>query len=130
MAILSCFFLFSTIVPFSSLVAVVGLINVAATVLLLFLASSTKSMSLSAFSYVTVFDSFALLTCFLSLWVERQAQSPAYSFGHKRTQVLAVFSATILAQLGALFSIKGRRDVGFRDRDPDLHIVVFFPIRW
>jgi len=85
---------------------VVGLINVAATAFLLYLSSSTKSMSLSAFSYVTVFDSFALLTCFLSLWVERQSPSPAYSFGHKRTQVLAVFSATILAQLGALFSVK------------------------
>jgi len=85
---------------------VVSMINVAAMVFLLYLSSSTKSMSLSAFSYVTVFDSFALLTCFLSLWVERQSPSPAYSFGHKRTQVLAVFSSTILAQLGALFSIK------------------------
>jgi len=90
----------------AALLLAVSLINVATMVFLLYLSSSTKSMSLSAFSLLTVFDTFALLTCFLSLWVERQIASPAYSFGHQRTQVLAVFSSTILAQLGALFSIK------------------------
>jgi len=90
----------------SASLSVVALLNLIVMVFLLFLCHATNSMSLFAFSYVTVFDSFALLTCFVSVWASRLSPSTFFSFGYGRFEVLAVFSATILAQLSALFSIK------------------------
>ncbi|CAG2056688.1 unnamed protein product [Timema podura] len=47
-----------------------------------------------------------LLTCLLTVWVETKKPSPVFSYGYERFEVLAVFSATVLAQLGSLFVIK------------------------
>ncbi|XP_041352829.1 zinc transporter 6-A-like [Gigantopelta aegis] len=80
--------------------------NTLCTVILLTWCHSTNSMALTAFTYLTIFDIFSLLTCLLSLWVQRQRPTPAYSFGYERFEVLAVFASTMLAQLGAFFIIK------------------------
>ncbi|XP_040285521.1 zinc transporter 6 [Bufo bufo] len=83
-----------------------GAINVVCTGFLLTWCSSTNSMALTAYTYLTIFDLFSLLTCLLSYWVMMKKQSPTYSFGFERFEVLAVFASTVLAQLGALFILK------------------------
>ena len=44
-------------------------------------------MSLTALTYLTVFDMLYLLTAALSLWTYRQKYSPIYSFGYERCEV-------------------------------------------
>ncbi|XP_053158712.1 zinc transporter 6 isoform X1 [Hemicordylus capensis] len=68
--------------------------------------SSTNSIALTAYTYLTIFDLFSLITCLISYWVMMKKPSPAYSFGFERFEVLAVFASTVLAQLGALFILK------------------------
>ncbi|XP_067009779.2 zinc transporter 6 isoform X2 [Anabrus simplex] len=74
--------------------------------LLLAWSSSTCSMALLAYTYTVGFNLLSLLTCILSVWVERQSPTPLFSFGYERFEVLAVFASTILAQLASLFIIK------------------------
>lgn len=81
-------------------------LNVFGTTLLLVWCHDTNSMALTAYTYLTIFDIFSLLTCLLSIWVRLQKPSPAYSFGYERFEVLATFASTMLAQLGAMFIIK------------------------
>ncbi|XP_061174714.1 zinc transporter 6-like [Saccostrea echinata] len=81
-------------------------LNVLGTVILFLWCHATNSMALTAYTYLTIYDIFSLLICLLSLWVQMQKPSPAYSFGYERFEVLAVFASTMLAQLGALFIIK------------------------
>ncbi|KAJ8285139.1 hypothetical protein COCON_G00039890 [Conger conger] len=83
-----------------------GLLNVICTGCLLMWCSSTNSMALTAYSYLTIFDFFSLITCLVSFWVSMKKASPVYSFGFERFEVLAVFASTVLAQLGALFILK------------------------
>ncbi|XP_035263323.1 zinc transporter 6-like [Anguilla anguilla] len=83
-----------------------GFLNVICTGCLLMWCSSTNSMALTAYSYLTIFDFFNLITCLVSFWVTMKKASPAYSFGYERFEVLAVFASTVLAQLGALFILK------------------------
>ncbi|GFO14343.1 Zinc transporter 6 [Plakobranchus ocellatus] len=73
---------------------------------LLYWCHTTNSMALTAFSFLLIFDILSLLTCLLSAWVQRQEPSDMYSFGYERFEVLAVFSCTMLAQLGSFFIIK------------------------
>ncbi|KAM6323602.1 zinc transporter 6 isoform 2-T2 [Aegotheles albertisi] len=68
--------------------------------------SSTNSIALTAYTYLTIFDLFSLVTCLISYWVMMKKPSPVYSFGFERFEVLAVFASTVLAQLGALFILK------------------------
>ncbi|XP_054251092.1 zinc transporter 6 isoform X2 [Indicator indicator] len=68
--------------------------------------SSTNSIALTAYTYLTIFDLFSLITCLISYWVMMKKPSPVYSFGFERFEVLAVFASTVLAQLGALFILK------------------------
>uniref|UniRef100_A0A667FXW8 Solute carrier family 30 member 6 n=1 Tax=Lynx canadensis TaxID=61383 RepID=A0A667FXW8_LYNCA len=68
--------------------------------------SSTNSIALTAYTYLTIFDLFSLITCLISYWVMMRKPSPVYSFGFERLEVLAVFASTVLAQLGALFILK------------------------
>ncbi|XP_078261222.1 zinc transporter 6 [Rhinoraja longicauda] len=83
-----------------------GLLNLICTGLLLMWCSSTNSMALTAYTYLTIFDLFSLVTCLISFWVTLKKPSSGYSFGFERFEVLAVFAATVLAQLGALFILK------------------------
>ncbi|XP_077139042.1 zinc transporter 6 isoform X1 [Ranitomeya variabilis] len=83
-----------------------GAINVVCTGFLLTWCSSTNSMALTAYTYLTIFDLFSLITCLISYWVMVKKQSPTYSFGFERFEVLSVFASTVLAQLGALFILK------------------------
>ncbi|CAL1548697.1 unnamed protein product [Lymnaea stagnalis] len=76
------------------------------TVVLLYWCHTTNSMALTAFSFLLIFDILSLLTCLLSVWVQSQQPSAAYSFGYERIEVLAVFSSTMLALLGSFFVIK------------------------
>lgn len=80
--------------------------NITCSVILLLWCHSTNSMALTAFAYLTVFDLSSLLTCLLSVWVQRQQPSASFSFGYERFEVLAVFASTMLAQLGSLFIVK------------------------
>lgn len=83
-----------------------GALNVVCTGCLLMWCSSTNSMALTAYTYLTIFDLFSLITCLLSLWVTMKKPSQMYSFGFQRFEVLAVFSSTVLVQLGSLFILK------------------------
>jgi zinc transporter 6 len=49
---------------------------------------------------------FSLITSILSIWVEQNGPTPLFSFGYERFEVLAVFTSTVLAELGSLFIIK------------------------
>ncbi|KAL8603028.1 hypothetical protein ACOMHN_051905 [Nucella lapillus] len=82
------------------------ILNIIATFMLLVWCHTTSSMALTAFAYLTIFDILSLMTCLLSLWVQSQNPSVAYSFGYERFEVLAVFASTMLAQLGSLFILK------------------------
>ncbi|XP_004839323.1 zinc transporter 6 isoform X2 [Heterocephalus glaber] len=83
-----------------------GVINLVCTGFLLMWCSSTNSVALTAYTYLTIFDLFSLITCLISYWVMMRKPSPVYSFGFERLEVLAVFASTVLAQLGALFILK------------------------
>ncbi|XP_030053970.1 zinc transporter 6 [Microcaecilia unicolor] len=83
-----------------------GAINLLCIGFLLMWCSSTNSMALTAYTYLTVFDLFTLITCLISYWVMMKKPSQFYSFGFERFEVLAVFASTVLAQLGALFILK------------------------
>ncbi|XP_012583100.1 PREDICTED: zinc transporter 6 isoform X3 [Condylura cristata] len=83
-----------------------GVINLTCTGFLLMWCNSTNSIALTAYTYLTIFDLFSLMTCLISYWVMMRKPSPVYSFGFERLEVLAVFASTVLAQLGALFILK------------------------
>ncbi|XP_069704528.1 zinc transporter 6-like isoform X2 [Periplaneta americana] len=80
--------------------------NVTCIILLLAWSSSTQSMALRAYTYTVGFNLLSLLTCVLSIWVERNGPTPLFSFGYERFEVLAIFASTVLAQLGSLFIAK------------------------
>lgn len=94
-------------------------LNITSSILLLLWCHSTNSMGLTAFAYLTLFDAMSLLTCLLSLWVQKQQPTAAFSFGYERFEVLAVFASTMLAQLGSLFIIK--ESVECIIQQPDIH---------
>lgn len=83
-----------------------GVLNLMCTACLLMWCSSTNSMALTAYTYLTIFDLFSLITCLLSFWVTTKKPSQIYTFGFERFEVLAVFASTVLVQLGALFILK------------------------
>ncbi|XP_056147676.1 zinc transporter 6 [Lampris incognitus] len=83
-----------------------GVLNLVCTGCLLMWCSSTNSMALTAYTYLTIFDLFSLITCLISSWVTMKKPSQLYSFGFERAEVLAVFASTVLVQLGALFILK------------------------
>ncbi|XP_013884711.1 zinc transporter 6 [Austrofundulus limnaeus] len=83
-----------------------GALNLLCTGCLLMWCSSTNSMALTAYTYLTIFDLFSLITCLISFWVTMKKPSQVYSFGFERLEVLAVFASTVLIQLGALFILK------------------------
>ncbi|KAK5854320.1 hypothetical protein PBY51_015400 [Eleginops maclovinus] len=83
-----------------------GALNLLCTGCLLMWCSSTNSMALTAYTYLTIFDLFSLITCLISSWVSMKKASQVYSFGFERLEVLAVFASTVLIQLGALFILK------------------------
>ncbi|XP_020482539.2 zinc transporter 6 [Labrus bergylta] len=83
-----------------------GALNLLCTGCLLMWCSSTNSMALTAYTYLTIFDLFSLITCLISSWVTMKKPSQVYSFGFERLEVLAVFASTVLIQLGALFILK------------------------
>ncbi|KAK2824693.1 hypothetical protein Q5P01_021868 [Channa striata] len=83
-----------------------GALNLLCTGCLLMWCSSTNSMALTAYTYLTIFDLFSLITCLISSWVTMKKPSQVYSFGFERLEVLAVFASTVLVQLGALFILK------------------------
>ncbi|XP_029031692.1 zinc transporter 6 [Betta splendens] len=83
-----------------------GALNLLCTGCLLMWCSSTNSMALTAYTYVTIFDLFSLITCLISSWVSMKKASQVYTFGFERLEVLAVFASTVLVQLGALFILK------------------------
>ncbi|XP_055758644.1 zinc transporter 6-like isoform X2 [Salvelinus fontinalis] len=87
-------------------ILVFSMLNVLCTGCLLMWCSSTNSMALTAYTYLTIFDLFSLITCLLSSWVAMKKPSQLFSFGFKRLEVLAVFASTVLVQLGALFILK------------------------
>ncbi|KAF6033458.1 SLC30A6 [Bugula neritina] len=81
-------------------------INLASTAILLAWCQVSNSMSLTALAYLTVFDLFYLLTSAVSIWSYSRCPSSVFSFGYERFEVLAVFTSTMLAQLGSFFIFK------------------------
>lgn len=95
-------------------------LNLLVTVLLLIWCSTSNSMGLTAYTYLTIFDTFRLLTCLVSVWVQKQKTSTVYPFGHERFEVLAVFSSTMLSILGSFFIVK--ESVERMIIQPDVHV--------
>ncbi|XP_071403245.1 zinc transporter 6-like, partial [Centroberyx affinis] len=58
-----------------------GALNLLCTGCLLMWCSSTNSMALTAYTYLTIFDLFSLITCLISSWVTMKKPSQLYSFG-------------------------------------------------
>uniref|UniRef100_A0A3P8WDU4 Solute carrier family 30 member 6 n=1 Tax=Cynoglossus semilaevis TaxID=244447 RepID=A0A3P8WDU4_CYNSE len=85
-----------------------GSLNLLCTGCLLMWCSSTNSMALTAYTYLTIFHLFSLITCLISSWVHMKKPSQMYTFGFERLEVVAVFASTVLVQLGALFILKER----------------------
>nr|XP_051684161.1 zinc transporter 6-like [Oryctolagus cuniculus]XP_051684162.1 zinc transporter 6-like [Oryctolagus cuniculus] len=63
-----------------------GAINLICTGFLLMWCSSTNSIALTAYTYLTIFDLFSLITCLISYWVMMRKPSPVYSFGFERLE--------------------------------------------
>ncbi|KAM9563135.1 zinc transporter 6 isoform 2-T2 [Guaruba guarouba] len=61
-----------------------GAINLICIGFLLMWCSSTNSIALTAYTYLTIFDLFSLITCLISYWVMMKKPSPMYSFGAER----------------------------------------------
>ncbi|XP_057271321.1 zinc transporter 6 isoform X2 [Pezoporus wallicus] len=61
-----------------------GAINLICIGFLLMWCSSTNSIALTAYTYLTIFDLFSLITCLISYWVTMKKPSPMYSFGAER----------------------------------------------
>ncbi|KAG8230995.1 hypothetical protein J437_LFUL010011 [Ladona fulva] len=68
--------------------------------------ASTQSLALRAYTYTVWFNILSLLTCLLSIWVEKQRPTSIFTFGYERFEVVAIFSSTVLAQLASLFITK------------------------
>ncbi|XP_013398754.1 zinc transporter 6-A-like isoform X1 [Lingula anatina] len=94
-------------------------VNIVCVFILLLWCHSTNSMALTAYSYLAIFDLLRLLTALITLWVQKQGPSSVFSFGYERFEVLAVFSSTMLAQLGSFFIIK--ESVERMIQQPDVH---------
>uniref|UniRef100_A0A672PFV2 Cation efflux protein transmembrane domain-containing protein n=1 Tax=Sinocyclocheilus grahami TaxID=75366 RepID=A0A672PFV2_SINGR len=76
-----------------------AVLNLICTACLLMWCSSTNSMALTAYTYLTIFDLFSLITCLLKRFILQRSI-------FERLEVLAVFASTVLVQLGALFILK------------------------
>lgn len=86
--------------------AVILMLNLVCTAFLLVTATSTNSMALTAFAYLTIFDILCLCTGLLSFWISHQHPTQDFSFGFDRYEVLSVFVCTTLTQLGSVFICK------------------------
>uniref|UniRef100_A0A4W6BRJ0 Solute carrier family 30 member 6 n=1 Tax=Lates calcarifer TaxID=8187 RepID=A0A4W6BRJ0_LATCA len=68
-----------------------GSLNLLCTGCLLMWCSSTNSMALTAYTYLTIFDLFSLITCLISSWVTMKKPSQVYSFGNCYTVLLTLY---------------------------------------
>jgi len=68
--------------------------------------ADSKSMALTAYTYISLLDLSVLLTCLLSIWVEQQRPNTSFTFGYGRFEVLAVFCCTVSALIGAMVVFK------------------------
>ncbi|XP_077968202.1 zinc transporter 6-like [Styela clava] len=74
--------------------------------------SSTNSLALRSYNYITMFELLGLVTYILSSWSLLQNQRTksnshnTYTLGFERIEVLGVFSSVVIAQLGAVFIFK------------------------
>uniref|UniRef100_A0A8K9WL13 Cation efflux protein transmembrane domain-containing protein n=1 Tax=Oncorhynchus mykiss TaxID=8022 RepID=A0A8K9WL13_ONCMY len=69
-------------------ILVFSMLNVFCTGCLLMWCSSTNSMALTAYTYLTIFDLFSLITCLLSSWVAMKKPSQLFSFGERQWRQL------------------------------------------
>ncbi|XP_064623089.1 zinc transporter 6-like isoform X2 [Lineus longissimus] len=94
-------------------------INLVVVTFALYWSNSTKSMALTAYTFLAIFDLFCLLTCLLTIWVEQQKPASIFSFGYERFEVLAVFSSTMLSLLSSFFIFKESVERIFQQ--PEVH---------
>uniref|UniRef100_A0A803V330 Solute carrier family 30 member 6 n=1 Tax=Ficedula albicollis TaxID=59894 RepID=A0A803V330_FICAL len=73
-----------------------GAINLVCIGFLLMWCSSTNSIALTAYTYLTIFDLFSLVTCLISYWVMMKKPSPVYSFGLKMRRTGRINKCLIL----------------------------------
>ncbi|KAF7247127.1 hypothetical protein EG68_09827 [Paragonimus skrjabini miyazakii] len=75
--------------------------------LLLFTCNLSNSLALTAFTHLVIFDLLSLIVALTSVWASKKSPSlDGYTLGYERFEVVAVFSATILAILSSFFEIK------------------------
>uniref|UniRef100_A0A0N5AKS1 Kinesin-associated protein 3 n=1 Tax=Syphacia muris TaxID=451379 RepID=A0A0N5AKS1_9BILA len=75
------------------------------TLFLIFCVSITRSLVLTSATWLSVFSLFLLISTVVSCSVSKKP-TPTNTFGYSRTPVMAVFSATVLVSLSAIFLIK------------------------
>ncbi|KAK6180644.1 hypothetical protein SNE40_008653 [Patella caerulea] len=68
-------------VPEAKKICLFLIFNIISSIILLLWCHTTNSMALTAYTYLTLFDIFSILTCLLSIWVQIQKPTPAFSFG-------------------------------------------------
>ncbi|RDD44828.1 Zinc transporter 6 [Trichoplax sp. H2] len=78
------------------------LINVLYTIWLQHQSVHTNYLALTAFAYLSILNSFSLVSCLISYWVSHQKCTALYSFGFERVEVLAVFTSTVLVQVAVI----------------------------
>ncbi|KAF8560683.1 hypothetical protein P879_09115 [Paragonimus westermani] len=75
--------------------------------LLLLTCNLSNSLALTAFTHLLIFDLLSLTVALTSVWASKKSPSlDGYTLGYERFEVVAVFSATILAILSSFFEIK------------------------
>lgn len=95
----------------------VSAVNLLVVFILLFIAHSSNSLALTAFTYLTIFDFLSVLTGLLNIWIKFQVNNSSYPYGFKRCEVLAIFSCAILTILGAFFIIKECAETFFEEKE-------------
>uniref|UniRef100_A0A8C7YRM9 Solute carrier family 30 member 6 n=1 Tax=Oryzias sinensis TaxID=183150 RepID=A0A8C7YRM9_9TELE len=82
-----------------------GALNLLCTGCLLMWCSSTNSMALTAYTYLTIFDLFSLITCLVSSWVTMKKPSQFYSFGGR---LLVGTFVALFFNLSTLMSVRNK----------------------
>nr|AKN21629.1 slc30a-9 [Schmidtea mediterranea] len=66
----------------------------------------SNSICVITLAYILLFDLFSIFVSGLAIWIENNKDVKDNYFGYQRYEVLAIFTATVLSQISALFIIK------------------------
>ncbi|VDP82205.1 unnamed protein product [Echinostoma caproni] len=82
-------------------------------------------LTLTAFAHLLIFDLLYIIVALTSLWAKRKhASLDGYTLGYERFEVVAVFSATILAIASSFFEIKEAVERFFEPSHVQIHYLL------